>query len=80
MGKRRSHEQNGDTSSCSPLLIKQTIDVWSLRKEVFSFDLYYAGLNTHRDETFEKCLILFKLKEDDNFNHRNTYSILRIKI
>jgi hypothetical protein len=31
-------------------------------------------------ETFEKCLFLFKFKEGDNFNHRNTFSIFRIKI
>jgi hypothetical protein len=31
-------------------------------------------------ETFEKCSILFKAKEGENFNHRNTLSILRIKI
>jgi hypothetical protein len=31
-------------------------------------------------ETFEKCSILFKAKEDENFNHRNTSSISRIKI
>jgi hypothetical protein len=31
-------------------------------------------------ETFEKCLILFKVKEGENFNHRNTLSISRIKI
>ena len=31
-------------------------------------------------ETFEKCSILFKVKEGENFNHRNTLSILRIKI
>ncbi len=31
-------------------------------------------------ETFEKCSILFKFKEGENFNHRNTMSILRIKI
>jgi hypothetical protein len=35
-----------------------------------------AGL----DESFEKCSILFKVKEDENFNHRNTFSISRIKI
>jgi hypothetical protein len=40
MGKCRCHDQNGDTGSCSSLLIKQTIDVWSLRKAVFPFDLY----------------------------------------
>jgi hypothetical protein len=31
-------------------------------------------------EAFEKCSILFKFKEGANFNHRNTLSILRIKI
>ena len=31
-------------------------------------------------ETFEKCSILFKFKEGENFNRRNTLSILRIKI
>ena len=31
-------------------------------------------------ETFEKCTFLFEVKEDDNFNHRNTLSISRIKI
>jgi hypothetical protein len=31
-------------------------------------------------ETFEKCSILFKAKEGENFNHRNTFRILRIKI
>ena len=31
-------------------------------------------------EIFEKCSILFKIKEGDNFNHKNTLSILRIEI
>jgi len=31
-------------------------------------------------ETFEKRSILFKFKEGENFNHRNTRSISRIKI
>ena len=44
MGKCRCHEQHGDTSGCSSLLIIQTIDVWSLRKAVFSFDLYIPFL------------------------------------
>ena len=35
---------------------------------------------TTKNETFEKCSILFKAKEGENFNHRNTLSILRIKI
>jgi hypothetical protein len=33
-----------------------------------------------KPETFEKCSILFKFKEGENFNHRNTFSILRIKL
>ena len=41
-------------------------------------DIPAKGLSHH--ETFEKCSILFKAKEGDNFNHRNTLSILRIKI
>jgi len=32
------------------------------------------------NETFEKCSILFKFKEVEDFNHRNTLSISRIKI
>jgi hypothetical protein len=31
-------------------------------------------------ETFEKLSILFKVKEGENFNHRHTFSIPRIKI
>jgi hypothetical protein len=31
-------------------------------------------------ETFEKCSILFKTKAGENFNHRHTLSISRIKI
>jgi len=31
-------------------------------------------------ETVSKCLILFKIKEDENFNHRKPFSISRIKI
>jgi len=31
-------------------------------------------------ETFEKCSILFKVKEGENFNHRNTWSISRIAL
>jgi len=31
-------------------------------------------------ETFEKCSILFEAEKGENFNHRNTLSILRIKI
>jgi hypothetical protein len=31
-------------------------------------------------ETFEKWSILFKVKEGENFNHRNIFNISRIKI
>jgi hypothetical protein len=31
-------------------------------------------------EIFEKCSILFKCKAGENFNHRNTLSILRIAL
>jgi hypothetical protein len=36
-------------------------------------------INT-KGESFEKCSFLFKFKEGENFNYRNTLSILRIKI
>jgi hypothetical protein len=31
-------------------------------------------------ETFKKGLILFKVKEEEDFNHRHTWSISRIEI
>jgi len=31
-------------------------------------------------ETFEKCSILVKVKEGENFNHRNILNISRIEI
>jgi len=34
----------------------------------------------NQTETFEKCSILFKFKEGEDFNRMNTLSILRIKI
>jgi len=40
----------------------------------------FSGLRSHKEETFEKCSILVKFKEGENFNHRNTLSILRIEI
>jgi hypothetical protein len=36
--------------------------------------------NEKRHESFEERSILLKFKEGDNFNHRNTLSISRIKI
>jgi len=47
------------------------------KKMSFSFDF---SEEKRRPETFEKCSILFKTKKGENFNHRNTLSILRIKI
>jgi hypothetical protein len=41
---------------------------------------YFFMVITLLYETFEKCSILFKFKEGENFNHRNTLSILRIKL
>jgi len=32
------------------------------------------------EETVETCSILFKIKAGENFNHRHTLSISRIKI
>jgi len=43
------------------------------------FDIKYTKFAIKK-ETFEKRSILFKAKEGENFNHRNTLSILRIKI
>jgi hypothetical protein len=45
-------------------------------------DAFKIQVKSHKGlyETFEKCSILFKFKEGENFNHRNTLSILRIKI
>jgi hypothetical protein len=42
--------------------------------------LFSFGIETVGKETFGKCSILLKFKEDENFNPRNTVSILRIKI
>src|SRR4030042_4532762 len=43
-----------------------------LKKIRYFYHSYY--------ESLEKCSILFKVKEEENFNHRNTFSISRIKI
>ena len=50
--------------------------------KIFLIQAFYpefSGIEA-RTETFEKCSILFKFKEGKNFNHRNTFSILRITI
>ncbi len=38
------------------------------------------GFCFKNSETFEKCSILFKFKEGEDFNRRNTLSILRIAL
>jgi hypothetical protein len=40
----------------------------------------WIQFETFLKETCEKCSFLFKFKEDENFNRRNTWGILRIKI
>jgi len=45
-----------------------------------SFYLKLFDRLIYRNETFEKCSILFKFKEGKDFNRKNTLSILRIKI
>ncbi len=52
-----------------------------LEKRLYLFLTYRSLRSTfQRIETFEKCSILFKIKEGENFNRRNTLSISRIKI
>ncbi len=41
---------------------------------------FRADGNTRARETFEKCSFLFKFKEGEDFNHRNTWRISRITI
>ncbi len=50
--------------------------------KIFLIQTFYpefSGIEA-RTETLEKCSILLKFKEGENFNHRNTFSILRIKL
>jgi len=56
---------------CVVQLILQHIVAVFLNKGLLAQTLY---------DIFEKCSILFKFKEGENFNHRNTLSILRITI
>jgi len=54
-----------------------------LHKKLFHhLSRFFVGLRLafEHNETFEKCSILFKVKEGESFNRRNTLSILRIKI
>jgi len=38
------------------------------------------NIKCNNNEAVSKCSILSKIKEGENFNHRNTLSISRIKI
>jgi len=40
----------------------------------------FSNMRKSRLESLEKCSILFKVKEEENFNHRNTFNISKIKI
>jgi len=53
---------------------------WKARIDTPGTVHYFIIRNIKYKETFGKCSILFKVKEDENFNRRNTLSILRIKI
>jgi len=48
--------------------------------DIDPYHLNDLSRKSERYETFEKCQFLFKFKKGDNFNHRNTLSISRIKI
>jgi hypothetical protein len=54
---------------------------------VLFYKIFWIHYNTCPDEKspkfiepVSKCSILFEIKEGENFNHRNTWSISRIKI
>jgi hypothetical protein len=49
------------------------------RFEEFSWRQPFS-FNEKNQETFEKCPILVKVKEGDDFNRRNILNISRIKI
>ena len=57
------------------VLIKKGLE--QAKKE---FKRRYRSAHCRRKETFEKCSILFNLKEGENFNCRNTLSISKLKI
>jgi hypothetical protein len=45
-----------------------------------SCETVYKKQDIKFEEIFEKCQFLFEFKEGENFNHRHTLSISRIKI
>jgi len=61
------------------LILKINLDLYT-DSLVDAAKEYQIQKSSNKIETFEKCSILFKFKEGENFNHRNTLSILRIKI
>jgi hypothetical protein len=71
-GLKRSAPQ--PSSNHGSLLYANNFEVDTLCKKVYTFEKIKKG------ETFEKGSILSKVKEDENFNHRNTFSISRSKI
>ena len=94
MNNRTVSEHNFDNHY--KIYKQETPLIWMYRVSVsvehFSLDIryhfHYKSIHKkrllinlpHTDETFEKCSILFKFKKGDNFNHRNTFSILRIAL
>ena len=56
----------------------------SLSIKILANKMLFAIININwmlfSTEAVSKCSILFKIKEGENFNHRNTLSISRIKI
>ena len=53
---------------------------FSCIKTVSDYNLTQMNLQNQLKETLEKCSILFKFKEGENFKCRNTLSILRIAL
>jgi len=58
--------------------IGRTCRIWEIH--IVNIRNFVYDRSENDSETFEKCSISFKFKEGEYFNHRNTLSILRIKI
>jgi hypothetical protein len=54
----------------------RTLQIWQCKGKVESG----KQITLTEFETFEKCTVLFKVKEGENSNHRNTRSLSRIRI
>jgi hypothetical protein len=94
-GSASDKTKNCDTTAYSPIFNFPVTVVPSLNRKVTERKLRFhssfigfipeSGQKINENlsdqaETFEKCSILFKVKEGKNFNHRHTLSIPRIKI